>query len=114
MILGIMIEGMVEIIIISFFNVRSAMYNSFGELLGFIQSSISLFLICVVLPLINITVIIISHFKGMGFTKNKTLNKYFGIIFEDYKKNYLINIFYPLIYEIRRILYIVIGLYFKN
>ena len=88
MILGIMIEGMVEITIVSFYNVRSAMYNSFGELFGFIQSSISLFLICIALPFINITVIIISHYKGMNFMKNKSLNKYFGIIFEDYKKNY--------------------------
>ena len=87
MIIGIMIEGMVEITIVSFYNIRSAMYNSFGELFGFLQSSISLFLICVALPLINIIVIINSYFKGMDFMKNKTLNKYFGIIFEDYKKN---------------------------
>ena len=81
MILGIMIEGIVEITIVSFLNIQSAMYNSFGELFGFIQSSISLILICIVLPIINITVIIISHRKGMDFMKNNTFNKYFAIIF---------------------------------
>ena len=46
--------------------------------------------------------------------KNKILEKYFGVIFEDYKKSNRINLFYTLIYEIRRIILIICGLFLKK
>jgi len=53
-----MIEGIIEISIYSYFNLKSANFNSAGEILGIGQSYFSLALILIIMPLVNIYLLI--------------------------------------------------------
>ena len=71
LILSLMIEGMMEVTIISTYNIRTYMTTSIGEWLGFIQACVSIFIICIVLPIINIFAILCSYFYGIIHSKSK-------------------------------------------
>ena len=58
LIFKVMIEGIIEISIYSYFNLKSANFNSAGEILGIGQSYFSLALILIIMPLVNIYLLI--------------------------------------------------------
>jgi hypothetical protein len=66
----VMIEGIIEILICSYFNYKYQKFNSVGEILGAVQSYFCLTLVIVAMPLINIF-LLIKAFKDIKVLDKK-------------------------------------------
>ena len=66
----VMIEGIIEILICSYFNYKSQKFNSVGEIMGAMQSNFCLILVVVAMPLINIF-LLIKAFKDIKVLDKK-------------------------------------------
>jgi hypothetical protein len=56
-----MIEGMIELLIFSYFNYKTPKLNSLGEFLGITEAYFCLILLVILMPLINVLLLILAH-----------------------------------------------------
>jgi len=67
-----MIEGMIELLIYSYFNYKSPNYNTIGEILGISQSYICLVLLLIKMPLINLYLLFLAR-KNINKLEDETI-----------------------------------------
>ena len=84
MIFKVMIEGIIEILICSYFNYQTPKLNSIAEVLGAFQSYFCLILIVIIMPIINVFVLIVAY-KDITMLELKLFKKAFGVFYEDFE-----------------------------
>jgi hypothetical protein len=104
-IFSVLIEAIIELLIISYFNYKTPNYNSIGEVLGISQSYFCLIMLVMIMPMINIFLLIIAH-RNIEALADETILNMFGAFYK-YFKNRKAGLLYQLIYFIRRDVFIV-------
>jgi hypothetical protein len=105
------VEGFFDFMIFGYLNMKTAVFNLNGEILGIIFGTFSLMMAGIILP---ITIIIaLLTFNKKIFSKEFIL-KNLGVIFEMVKTKKLSSQIYMIVFYIRRIIILAFCFFFLN